>query len=408
MHRHLPVLLILVAACRGPGTEPITELPRSLTATETELVAADNRFAFALLRAIAAADTSANLFLSPLSVGMALGMAYNGAAGATRDSMAATLGLDGLTLNAVNASYRSLIDLLRGLDRTVTFTIANSIWHRQEITLAPAFLDAVTTYFDATVAGLDFASPEAVTTINGWVAEQTRGRIPEIVSPPIPESTIAYLINAIYFKGAWTTQFDRDRTAPGSFLRPDGSTRTVPLMHTDDVIPLWFAWDENVTVGELPYGGGAYRMTLVVPRDPAALDTLAAGLTQERWNGWIASLDSAELDVVLPRFTMTFDRELSDDLAALGMGIAFCDDPAQAFDFTAMYPPGGACISAVKHKAFVEVNEEGTEAAAVTSVEVGVTSAPPMLVVDRPFLFAIREALSGTILFLGVVTDPGA
>ena len=406
MRRMLTVAVVLVSACGGPGTEPITELPRTLTGAETDLIAADNRFAFALLGVIAPTTTDQNVFLSPLSVGMALGMAYNGAAGATREAMASTLGLAGLTLEDVNASYRGVIDLLRGLDPTVTFGIANSIWYRQDIALAPAFLERTATYFDATVQGLDFASPSAATTINDWVRTQTGGRIPEIVTPPIAASTIAYLVNAIYFKGAWTTRFDRDRTASGPFYLIDGSTRTVPLMHSTEPIPVWFAWQEGLVIGELPYGGGAYRMTLVIPQAPGSIDSVVSELTQRRWDGWIAALDSTELDVTLPRFTMTFDRELSGDLAALGMGVAFCDDPAASFDFTAMYPPGGACISAVKHRSFVEVNEEGTEAAAATSVEIGDTSAPPMFVVDRPFLFAIREALSGTILFLGKVIDP--
>lgn len=406
MRRSLAALALAVAACTGgPITEPITELPRPLTDAEAALIAADNAFAFRLLNRIAATDEAPNLFISPLSVGMALGMAYNGAAGGTREAMATTLGLEGLSLDDVNAGYRSVIDLLRDLDPTVEFTIANSIWHRLQISLAPAFLERTATYFDATVQGLDFADPAAAATINDWVSDQTRGRIDEIVTPPIPEETIAYLVNAIYFKGSWTSRFDRDRTASGTFLRPDGTTRSVPLMHTEDPIPLFVAWHGDLMIGELPYGGGAYRMTIVVPQDPAALEGLVAGLTQTQWDAWVASLDSTELDVVLPKFTMEYERDLATDLAALGMEVAFCDNPAA--DFTAMYPDGGACISAVKHKTFVLVDEEGTEAAAVTSVEVGVTSLPPMFVVDRPFLFAIREALSGTILFMGTITDPG-
>lgn len=408
MRRTATLAPLLAVACAGPVTEPITELPRALTSAETALLSADNRFAFALLGTIAPAEPDANVFLSPLSVGMALGMAYNGAAGGTREAMATTLGLEGLTLEDVNAAYRGVIDLLRTLDPEVDFGIANSIWYRLGFALAPAFLERTATYFDATVQGLDFADPGAASTINAWVNAETRGRIPEIVTPPISESTIAYLVNAIYFKAAWTTRFDRNRTADGPFHLPGGGTRTVPLMHSGDPIPVWVAGEGDLTIGEIPYGGGAYRMTLVIPRDPAAIGTLVADLTQVRWDAWIAALDSTEIAVTLPRFTMTFERELSDDLAALGMGVAFCDDPAAAFDFTAMYPPGGACLSAVKHRSFVEVNEEGTEAAAATSVEVGLTSAPLSLVVDRPFLFAIREVLSGTILFLGVVTDPAA
>jgi serpin B len=225
------------------------------------------------------------------------------------------------------------------------------------------------------------------------------------VEPPIPDETIAYLINAIYFKGDWTHQFDRDRTAPGPFRRADGSERSVPMMHSDGAIPVRYAGVGDVQVLDLAYGGGAYRMTIALPESPEALPVLAARATADAWAGWIAALDSTEVVVVLPKFTLSYDRSLEDDLAALGMEAAFCNSPA--VDFSAMFPGVPACLSAVKHKTFVDVNEEGTEAAAVTSVEVGVTSAPASFDVDRPFVFAIREALSGTILFIGVIGDPG-
>src|SRR5512134_538384 len=188
MRRRLAAFALFAAACTGgPAAVPVAELPRPLTDAEAALIAADNAFAFRLLNRIAANEAAPNLFISPLSVGMALGMAYNGAAGGTQEAMAATLGLEGLSLDEVNAGYRSVIDLLRGLDPTVEFTIANSVWHRLEITLAPAFLERTATYFDATVQGLDFGSPAAAETINAWVSAETRGRIDEIVTPPIPD-----------------------------------------------------------------------------------------------------------------------------------------------------------------------------------------------------------------------------
>ncbi|MDH3495730.1 MAG: serpin family protein [Gemmatimonadota bacterium] len=412
MRRALLALLAVGAtatACDSPGVDPITALPRALTTAETDLIAADNQFAFKLLRAVAAEESGANLFISPLSVGMALGLAYNGAAGATQDAMRETLELAGLTESEINASYRSLIDLLRGLDPTVEFVIANSVWYRQDLPLLPAYLDLARTFFDAEVAALDFGSPNAVTTINAWVNTQTRGRITQIVEPPIPGDALAYLINAIYFKGDWTYQFDRGNTAPAPFQLADGTTRQVATMRSTEPIPIRYARVGTVTVGELAYGGDAYRMTIVVPDDPSDLRTLAANLTAGQWDAWLAAVDTLSLLVHLPRFQLSYERSLKDDLAALGMAIAFCDDPAQNFDFTRMFAgPERACITQVRHKTFVDVNEEGTEAAAVTSVEIGVTSAPPMFLVDRPFLFAIREALSGTILFVGAIGDPPA
>jgi serpin B len=408
MRRRLfPLLLApLAAACGGTGFEPIDELPRALTTAESQLVDADNRFAFKLFREVnAEEDAAANVFISPLSVGMALGMAYNGAAGATRDAMQATLELGGLTLQDVNESYQSLIQLLRDLDPRVEFTLANSIWVRDGITPVPDFIALNQQYFDAQVAALDFDDPGAAGTINAWVNEATRGRITEIVSPPIDPASIMFLINAIYFKAAWTYQFDRGHTKPEPFLQPDGSEVTVQMMASDGEMPVRSHWEPDLFVLDLGYGGGAYSMTIVVPQDPAAIESLATSVTREQWNAWVAGLDSTESLVGLPRFTLEYDITLNDALKALGMDVAF--DP-NAADFTNLYAgPQRAYISRVKHKTFVDVNEEGTEAAAVTSVEVGVTSAPQALVVNRPFLFAIRENLSGTILFMGKIIRPG-
>jgi serpin B len=396
-------------ACGEGPAAPITELPRPLTTGEAALVGADNGFAFRLLGVLAGPDAGKNLFISPLSVGMALGMAFNGAAGETADSMRLTLGFDGLSRDEINASYRSLIDLLRGLDPTVDFAIANSVWYRPEYALDSAFLDRTQTYFDAAVRPLDFARSDAATTINQWVSDATHARITQIVDPPIDPSTIAFLINAIYFKGTWTYQFPRDRTSPAPFHLSDGTTHDVPMMRTPEPIPVGYAWTSDAQVLDLAYGGGAYSMTIVLPASDVQLDTLMQTLTQSQWDAWIGALDSMSLDVTMPKFQLEYEKSLLDALEALGMRVAFCRNvPAVNPDFTAMYPPGGACISNVKHKTWVDVNEEGTEAAAVTSVEVGVTSAPPSIVVDRPFLFAIRERLSGTIVFLGAIVDPGA
>jgi serpin B len=409
MNRRSPSLLLLAAVAAGCGQggfEPIDELPRALTTAETRLVEADNRFAFKLFREVnARGEADANVFISPLSVGMALGMTYNGAAGTTRDAMQATLELGGMTLQEVNESYQSLIALLRDLDPRVEFLLANSIWYREGIAVVPDFVELNQRYFDAQVTALDFDDPAAAGTINAWVDDATRGRIDEIVSPPIDPATIMFLINAIYFKGTWTHQFDPDHTQPEPFLQPDGSQVSVSMMSSDGEMPVRTAWDPAYLVLDLGYGGGAYSMTFVVPSDPAAITALATGVTQEQWNAWVAGLDSTSSLVGVPRFTLECDFTLNDVLKALGMEIAFSEADA---DFSNLYAgPERAFISRVKHKTFVEVNEEGTEAAAVTSVEVGVTSAPQRLVVDRPFLFAIRENLSGTILFMGKMVRPG-
>ncbi len=393
-----------VAGC-GEGIAPIVELPRQLTVAESKLVDADNRFAFKLFREVAAQEpTESNVLLSPLSVGMALGMTYNGAAGTTREAMQDVLELDGMTLQEVNEAYQSLIALLLDLDPTVEFLLANSIWYRQEITVVATFLDNMQRYFGAEISALDFQAPEAVGIINGWVRDNTRGLIDEIVSPPIDPETIMFLINAIYFKGSWTHRFDRGRTYDGIFHRMDGSTSTVRMM-TREETPVRAFMGSGITVGELPYGGGAWAMTIVYPHDPAEIGTLATQLTQDQWDTWIAALDSTDMQVSMPKYALEYEIKLNDVLKALGMEIAFIRGAA---DFSNLFAGPPSFISEVKHKTFIEVDEQGTEAAAVTSVEVGVVSMPPSILVDRPFVFAIRERLSGTILFLGKIVDPAS
>ncbi len=392
-----------LVACGEFG--PITDLPRPLTHAEAMLVEADNRFAFKLFREIDAQDTTGdNIFISPLSVGMALGMTYNGAAGTTRDAMQQTLELQGMSLQEVNESYRSLIDLLRNLDPNVEFVLANSIWYREGIDIVPEFLDRCQQYFDAEVAALNFADPTAVNAINAWVDEQTRGKIRDIVEPPIDPQTIMFLINAIYFKGDWTYQFDRHLTRSSVFHLADGSETTVQMMDHEGEVAVRVLFDTDVTVVDLPYGGQAYSMTIVMPHDPAAIGSLAETVDRAQWNAWIAELDSTSMYVSLPKFTLEYEITLNDVLKALGMAEAFSELEA---DFSNLYQgPWNAFISKVKHKTYVDVNEEGTEAAAVTSVDVGVTAMPPRVFVDRPFLFAIRERYSGAVLFLGKMLDP--
>jgi serpin B len=401
----LVAALACLTAC-GDTIGPLTELPRHLTAAEQNLIAADNRFAFKLLREIAQQEPEEqNLFISPLSVGMALGMTYNGAAGETREAMRQTLELEGMSIQEVNESYRSVIDLLRGLDPRVEFVLANSVWYRQGTAVVPEFLDVNRQYYDAEVAALDFGDPAAAQTINAWVADQTQGKIADIVTPPIDPLTIMFLINAIYFKGDWTHQFDEGLTRDGVFHLADGSQTMVRMMASEGEIPVRQGHHEGVVVLELAYGGQAYSMTIVAPWDPSDITSLTEGLTQEQWRFWLEGLDSTTTHVMLPKFTLEYEIGLKSVLTALGMGVAF-DELEADFSNLATDPPR-PYITAVKHKAYVDVNEEGTEAAAVTSVEVGVVSIR-LTAIDRPFLFAIRERLSGTILFVGRVMDPSA
>lgn len=398
--------LLALAACSGPteqsGPPPLlTALPRALSPAESRLISAGNQFAFGVFREVQRARPADNIFLSPTSASMALGMTLNGAAGTTLDSMRLALAVPGAPIEEINAGYRSLIDLLRGLDKSVDFSIANSIWARAGMPFAPSFLDAGRTSFDAEIQALDFSASSALTTINQWVNDKTKGKIPTILDQ-IAQDEVMFLINAIYFKGSWRAAFDPKMTQDLPFHAADGSTRNVPMMQLSPT-PLRHAWAPDREIVELLYGNGAYAMTLVLPAAGRSLADLTAGLDAARWAEWTSPLAEGKIGLVLPRFRLEYRRELGSDLSALGMRIAF--DPVRA-DFSRMVSGSlteNLFITKVIQKTFVDVNEEGTTAAAATSVGVGVTSAPAVVQFDRPFLFAIRERLSGTILFLGQV-----
>ncbi|MEQ9399607.1 MAG: serpin family protein [Longimicrobiales bacterium] len=384
----------------GPSDrpEPITELPRALTATERDLLDAGTRFGLDLLGVLAPAHRQENLFFSPLSASMALGMTLNGADGATFDQMAATLGYGGLPQAEINAAYATLLELLQDVDPDVTVSIANAIWFRQGTPFDPTFVARVQDAFDAEVAAVDFAAPATLDRINRWVEEQTGGTIPKLYDA-LPAGLVSLLANAVYFEGGWTDRFDPDRTRPGAFATGGGEVQA-DFMSRRGVVAYREAADHQVV--ELPYGGQAWAMTLLLPGEGTDAADLVAGLDPVAWSALVDGLGEREIVVELPRFELAWERRLNDDLQALGMIDAF--DPGRA-DLSRMIPGGGVWIDEVKQKSFVKVDEEGTVAAAVTGVTV-VESLPTTVRFDRPFVLAIRERLSGTLLFLGVVRDP--
>ncbi len=405
----LAATLALPACSDSTGPDPgppdaITELPRSLTGTEEQVISGSRSFGFALLREVDAEreDTHGNTVLSPLSASMALGMALVGAEGETFAAMRDALGYPGMTREDVYASYEGILDLLLELDGDVEIRLANSAWSRQGFPFQAEFFEGVTRHFDATVRELDFSDPTARDTINRWVEEKTGGHIREIVQQ-IQPLDILFLVNALYFQGDWTTRFEKDETRSLPFLLSSGSTADVPTM-TGEIPHVGLRWRENGgLIGEIPYGGQAFGMVLVVPGPEETVDDLLTSLDEATWDAWMESLAYGEASVRLPKLELEWGGLLSEPLKALGMEVAF--DPYRA-DFTRLSPVPDVHISRVRQKTFMKVDEEGTTAAAATSVAIGVTSAGPSLVVDRPFLMAIRERLSGTVLFLGVVRDP--
>ena len=403
------VLSSIVLGCRNQSTEPLSPKDQppagNLSALEKSVVASGNSFGFNLLNKVNNSEPNKNVFISPFSVSMAFGMVLNGANGPTLDSLKTMLGDAGVSLDDINNSYKNISAVLTNLDTKVVFQIANSIWYKKGFPVIQKFLDDNKNYFDAEVSALNFSQPSAVQTINGWVNAKTQGKISSILDF-IPEDAVMYLINAIYYKGTWTYQFNPQSTRDTVFTCADGSTVPCKLMNQEAKFAYYS--DANIQVIDLPYGDRKFSMTVILPNAGTSIDQFASRLTQDQWNAFISQLDSSKVILSLPKFKLEYKKTLNDELESMGMGIAF----SPFADFTGISQGGGLTISEVLHKTFVEVNEEGTEAAAVTSIgikETVVEEPPtPIMNINRPFIFAIREHASGTILFIGKIVNPNS
>jgi serine protease inhibitor len=364
-----------------------------------------NEFALELTVQLGRQDAGQNVFLSPANVAVALAMTANGARGETLRSMLSALNLNTLDLETVNSNFAALQALLVRDEPGATIAIANALWARAGIAFNADFLQRTQRFYDARVEALDFDQPDAPKTINEWVRRQTNDKIPAIVER-IPEETILLLMSAIYFNGKWETPFNPEFTQDRPFYLLNGTTKELPTMYRSDDFE--YLKGDGFQAVRLPYAGGGVRMVIILPDADRTLAQLMDQLSIENWESWREQFSVKEGQLYLPRFTTRYDKQLNQALSAMGMTEAFDDGRA---DFSGMRPvPPALFISQVRHVAYVDVNEAGTEAAAVTSVEMGITSAMPtetfLMQVDRPFFFAIEETSTGSILFTGLITEP--
>ena len=419
--------LLVAAGCKSDGNEPIPEPKPKPTPTpgttsgttvdttrhitpvvpvelkKAEKVARDNAFTFDLLRAVRKHTDKTNVFISPLSVSMALNMTLNGAVGATADEMRTALRESGYSTADINAYSRELREALLRADPKTTIGIANAIWYRQGATVKVPFIEANRTYYDAEVQALDFSSPSATATINGWCARKTNNKIKEIVKRVDP-TTFMYLINAVYFKGAWTTRFEKKNTRSGDFRRADGSTQTVQMMNLMDTFRC--ASGDVCDYLEMDYGNHAFSMVIMLPKDGKTTQDVIATMDGKKWADAIQSLTLKEIRVLLPRFKAECEYPMHEHiLPDMGMKLPFNSELADLSGIADIGAFGRLFISSVIHKTFVQVDEEGTEAAAVTSIDIVGSNESSFFIVDRPFLFAIREKSTGAILFIGEIGE---
>lgn len=378
--------------------EAINRATRDLTAgTSARIVEATNDFGFRLLEQV---DEGANVMISPLSVSTALAMTMNGAAGKTREEMQKTLGVSKFTPEQINEAGTAMRDLLSSVDPTKsTLRIANSIWLKQGLQFETQFLADNANTYNAKISETDMAKPEGYRQINDWVKSATDGKIPSIISEePDPDLRVV-LVNAIYFKSAWRDKFDPEATKSAPFHAPKEDV-AVDFMTRGGKYP--YAKNDWGTVVTMPYGENRFEMVLILPPDNADWPKFMKKLSEQKA---IAPSSAKEIVLSLPKWKSSYEAELKDPLSKMGMPMAF----SEAADFSLMKKDENLAISKVIHKSFVEVNEEGTEAAAATGVQVAATSAPmePTIVrFDRPFVYAIRENKTGQVLFLGILRNP--
>ncbi len=392
-----------LSACHSATDVLPTEPPRAFTADELRVSSANTSFGLRLFSATAGSASAPNVMVSPLSASMALGMTANGAQGETLSQMRDVLGFGGMAEADVNAAYKGLIQQLRARDSKVEFRLANSIWYEQTFSVEQPFLDAAKNWFDAEVRSIDFRSASAPGTISHWAEDATGGRIKDLVQQ-IDPAEVMFLVNAVYFKAPWSTPFNPDATGNAPFTTLSGAQVSVATMSGDATRP--FVNNSEIQAVELLYADSAFSMVVVAPPPGGKLSDLIVSLTPQRWQSWMAQLQPGRLITIMPKFRFDFGVRLDDALKSMGMPVAFL--PLQADFGRITTSRNDLYISRVEHKTFIDVHELGTEAAAATAVGIGVTSLPPSLVFDRPFLFAIRERSSGTILFMGRVGDPSA
>lgn len=389
------------------AVDSLTALPRTLAPVERQAVDAGNAFALDLFKQAVAnpSPDERNTLLSPLSVSMALGLTMNGAAGTTLAEMQQVLGWGTRSRNEINAAYRDLRTLLPSLDSTVTVGIANGIWAARGAALDAGFVTEARDFFGAPVAVAN--SPEAMfDAVNSWANSATRGMLPRVLVQPPPDNLRMLIANAVYFNGTWRDRFDPAKTITDApFTLGSGAVVKTPMMtrtggfnaaHVD------LGLERLALAAEVPYGNGAYSMLLLMPQS-GSIQSLVQRLDTARLGTIVRSLRPGGAAMLgIPRFTLTSSRELSRDLITLGMSRAF----SRGAEFPRLVTNEATQIGFVQHMVKVEVNERGTRAAGVTVVGIVVVSVPASYVFDKPFVFAIRERFTGTILFIGVVHDP--
>ena len=383
------------------GNMDSSSTPAANSTELTQIVSSQSKFGINLFKEIVSQNPQSNTFISPLSVGVALSMLYNGTDGETQKELSSLLEIMDLGMAEVNQGNKLLMQELESSDSEVQIAIANSLWSKQDFSLEQSFLDTNQEYYNAAVETLDFSNPESVNIINSWVAENTENKITNIIERISPDQAL-FLINAIYFKGQWQNQFNPEATKEQFFYTDEGESKQHPLMFNFGNYKYYE--NSNFQLVNLPYGSGRLGMNIFLPKKTSDLTKFMELLDSEKLTSWVEQMRFKEGKIQFPRFKQEYETSLNDILQQLGATTMFDSSTA---DFSALSDDSLA-VDTVKHKAVIEVNEEGTEAAAATSIGAVATSVtiPFNMIVDRPFFYTIQDNETGAIVFMGTIHDP--
>ena len=404
----LAFLLTGLLSCQQSNDDDSQEIrePKSIVLPDyaTEVLTKSNHFGISLFTEVAGEEQK-NMMLSPLSANIALNMAMNGAGGNTFTQMRDMLGYNNLTQEEINELYQTLVEQLLEADNKVTLNLANAMFYRNGFPVKPSYKEAMQTDYQADIEGLDFSDVvNTLKRINGWASDHTNGKIDKVLNE-ISGAAVMFLLNAVYFKGDWTQQFEKDATKDLPFTLSNGESIDVPTM--SGKIPLRRYNGNGFSAYELSYGRDNFAMDLILPDQslPGMLPVFTGETYEEITSGLDQQEDKMEYNVLLPKFKFKYEKKLNESLTNLGMQDAFSPNAA---DFSNLSDVA-TFISFVKQNTFVDVNEEGTEAAAVTTIGFEVTSAgggTPTVHFDKPFIFVVRERTTNTLLFIGTVYNP--
>ena len=368
-----------------------------LTTAQQAQVENSNEFAWKFFKEVSKGEQQ-DVFVSPLSVTYALGMLSNGAVGDTQKEILEGLEFRSGKVEDINSLCHQLMIESPKLDKSTQLSMANAVVVNKKIQLQPTFQNVVKKQYDALVASKDFGSPATLSFINQWASDHTQGMVPKILERINPDG-VSYLLNALYFKGIWYRQFDKKHTKKEAFTKADGTKSQVQMMHQKE--RFFAAENDNYQTVVLPYGNGSYEMVVLLPREGKELSSLLQTMDAKKWKDNLKNTYSSKVDLKLPRFTSAYNRELNDVLKLLGMNAMFDSSKANLTKMSAV----SSFVSMVLQKAKIEVDEEGSKAAAVTVVDTAPTAVAPskpiLFHANRPFMYAIVEHSTGTIFFMG-------